>query len=192
MLLKAGGAERTAAGHLTVNLPASGKYEFDANADCSAVRLLTLKLNGDPVVAVSRVPEHCIPVGVSRDSTASVEKNVLVTVTVEVAESDPMAFLQVSGSRGRGHVRECLARFVAKEKIRHQGPVGGRAGAHVKIQVTVVVEVAEITAHGKNVPRHSQHAGNILKTALSHVAVTLKVSPFNGCPRYPRTTSARD
>jgi len=64
-----------------------------------------LQRNADPaVIVLTGVDIERIVKGIARIGAASLDKDILVAVVVDIGESQAMAFLQIADAGGAGHV----------------------------------------------------------------------------------------
>ena len=75
---------------------------------------------------------------------------------IKIGKGDSMSLLEMAESPVPGDVGKAFARLVVIHDIGHEGVVGRVAGAEVKIEEAVVVEVSKVAAHGKGQPAESQ------------------------------------
>ena len=80
-------------------------------------------------------------------SSAHDRIDILVAVVVEVAKGHAVPLLQMAEAAGGGNVLEEATAGIAEHAVGHDRAERRRPRADVKIQPTVVVEVAEIATH---------------------------------------------
>ena len=85
----------------------------------------------------------------------------------------------MSGAGGSGHVRERAALAVAEHHVGHERGIGGRARAEIEVQEAVVVEVAEVRAHGRDHALEAHRPRHVLEPA-PRVAVELHALGLGG------------
>ena len=69
-----------------MNLPPVRENHLEPGADRSAIRFLPDELDIDPAVAVPRIREQRVRIRVARHGASGMQKNVLITVIIEVRE----------------------------------------------------------------------------------------------------------
>src|SRR5579859_7451380 len=118
------------------------------------------------MVAEAGVKENCAAIIISRIGATDFDEDVLVPVIIEIGEGNAVALLQMSEPAGGGDVLEEFALSVTEHAIRDQGGEVGIAGSEIKIEPTVIVEIAKIRPHGQE---HFVQAGrfsDILECAV--------------------------
>src|SRR5580704_4624105 len=147
---------------------------FDAGSDCRAVCLHTVEVKTDPVVTVAGIFEETKGVAVADHGPADFREQIFVSVIVNVGKGDAVSFMELAGARGRRHVREELTFFVVQQDVGQHGSIAGIAGAEINIEITVVVDVAEVRAHGHEDAIETDFRGDIAKRAVAKIFVELE------------------
>jgi len=172
-LAERGGTETASAGDFAMQgARAGGCEDNDAQAGAAgvAVGFHALELKLDPAIAVAGVGEKLVAVGVARDGAAHVRVDVLIAVVVDIAEGDGVPLLELAEAAGGGDVLEAAAAVVAEHAIGNEGGVIGVAGANIEIEPAVVIEIAEIAAHGVKDLVEADLFGDIGEGAVALVA----------------------
>ena len=144
---------------------------LDACANGGPIRSLTDELDGKPVIPLAGILEENVVVTVAGGGAAHVNEDIDIAVAVPIAAGHAVSLLQVAGARGRGDVAEALAGHIPEQAIGDKGLQGGVSGAQVKVQVAVIVEVAEVRAHGGKVQVEPGLAGHVLEPPALQVAI---------------------
>src|SRR5258705_9931223 len=118
-----------------------------ARSDRGAVRRFADQLQTDPVIRMTRVGEDGIEITVARIRPADVRDHFLLPVVVQIAERDPMPFLQVAKTTRGGHALEAAAAVVSKHFVGHETGEGRRARTEIKIQKSIVIQIAQVRRH---------------------------------------------
>ncbi len=109
--------------------------------------------------------------GVAGLGAAHLFEDVFEAGAAEVGEGYAVALLQVAEVGCGGDVLEGAAFGVAEEAVREEGLVGGVAGAEIDVEPAVVVEVAEVGAHGEDGAVEVGCGGDVGEGAVVVVAV---------------------
>src|SRR5690606_34325167 len=117
------------------------------SSDCGAIGLRTLKFEFDPAVTVAGICEELIGVIVRDNGTTDDGINVLVSVVIEIAESDAMALLQLAESAGSGYVLKTDASVIAEHPAGNQRRELRISGPDVEVEPAVVVQVTKVATH---------------------------------------------
>src|SRR5439155_12355226 len=117
--------------------------DFDARADGGAVGAYAFQFHFDPVIPVAGIFVKAAAIVVAGVSPTHFLKNVLVTVVVDVAEGNTVAFLQVAESPRRRDILEEEALGVAEHSIGNECTEAGIAGPQIHVQPSVVVQIPE-------------------------------------------------
>ena len=117
------------------------------------------------------IPEQQVLVDVAGECPAHDDIDVLITVVVEVAEGDAVAFLNVAEPAGGGDVLEEVPVGIAEHAVRYDGPVVGLTGSGIEVQKAVVVEVTEVRAHRQQRRGQVGGLGEVFKRAVPVVVV---------------------
>src|SRR5260221_13547988 len=110
-------------------------------------------------------------VNIAADCAAHVFVDILVSVIIDVAKGNTVPFLQVAESAGSGHVLEALAAIVTKHSVGNDCLEIGIAGADIKIQKPVIVQVPKVGAHRVQNVIKSGLAGNVGECAVVVVMI---------------------
>src|SRR5690606_12147060 len=121
--------------------------EFHFTADSGAVGGCPFEENGDPLVVISGIFEKGILKIVAGICSSHFSVNILVTVIVKISETDTVAFLKMAEPSGCGNILKIFAIMVAEHTVWYQRGIIRRAGTEIKIQESVVVQIAEIATH---------------------------------------------
>src|SRR5262249_38049532 len=92
-------------------------------------------------------------------------------VIVEIGKGDAVAFLKMPKAAGRSDVLKAGSRVVPKHFIGDQTAKVGCARAEVKVEPTVVVQVAEVGAHGQKNVVQVHLVGYVTKSAVVVIAI---------------------
>jgi hypothetical protein len=116
------------------------------------------------MVVKARILEKQVGESVAFISPSHLDIEILRAIVVEVAEGDPVAFLQMSESAGHGDIFESLSPGVPVSEIRHQPFIFWIARPQVHIQPTIVIEIAKVRTHRLGIGRELAFLGHVLKT----------------------------
>ena len=87
-----------------------------------------------------------------------------------------MPLLKVAGPGGVGHVFEAAPLDVLEHHVRDQARVGHPAGPEVGVEVTVVVDVAEVGPHRRDRPVEADLQAHVAESLRAEVAVEVGVA----------------
>jgi len=143
----------------------------DPRADARPVRLPPLQPQLDPMVPVARVLQQHVRVLVAVVGTPEVFVHVLVAVVVEIREGHRVPLLQRAEPAAGRDILEAPPAVVPEHPVGDERVEIGIAGAEVEIQPAVVVEVAEVRAHGVQHPVQPDDLRHVFEGAVAPVAV---------------------
>ena len=81
---------------------------------------------------------------VSGNRAAGFGEKVLIAVIVNIGEGDTVTFVQFAGSGGGGYIGEEFPLLIVQQHVRQHGGVAGISGAQIDVEISVVIDVAEI------------------------------------------------
>ena len=156
----------------------SVECEVNANSEAGSVGFDAVEADSDPVVVVAGVLEECVLVPVAGKEPAQLVIEVLVTVVVDVDEGDAVTLLEMSEPARGSDVQESLPPIISQHDVGHQGMELRIASRQVNVEPAVVVDVAEVGAHGKADAVEASAFGHIAEAAIAVVVVqTRKLRP---------------
>ena len=132
------------------------------------------KVQADPIVAVAGIFEQTKSVAIAGHRAADFREEIFVSVVVHVGEGDAVSFMEFARARGRGDVGKKLALLIVQQDVGQHGRVAGIAGAEINVEVSVVVDVAEVCAHGHEDAIETDFGGDIAKLAVAKILVELE------------------
>ena len=148
------GAERAMDGAGT-----GGRFEedVDAGSDGGAIGANTFKVQPKPAVGGTGILEQAVVGVVAGEGATHDHVDILVAVVVEVGEGHAMALLQVAGAGGGADVLEMGAAVVSVHPVGDERGEVGVSGGEVEVEPSIVVEIAEVAAHGVADPVEPGH-----------------------------------
>ena len=149
-----------------------GNSKTDACTEGGAVGLNPFQRQREPMISMAGVVIEDALVGVAGKRSTHLLKDVFVAIVFQVSKSDGVAFLQVAEAPGGRYVLKDDAAVVAKHAVRQERLVRAFSGSQVEIKPAVIVEIAEVGAHGKDGAIEVDLCRHILKSAI--VVVTIK------------------
>ena len=97
--------------------------------------------------------------------------NVFIAVVVDVGKRDAVSFMQLARAGRSRDIHKGFPLFVAEHDVRHQSGVGRSPGAEIDIRISVVIDVAKISAHRHVDPVQRGLFGDVAKAAVPEVPV---------------------
>jgi len=135
-----------------------------------------MKLDVQPVVALSRVLEQNIVGLVIQRRAAGREED--VNTVIPVGKRDPIPLMQLASTTGEGYILEPRTGDVAEQDIGHHVAASRLDRPEIYIKTAVIVDVAEVRAHNHQNPVESGFQGRVAEVGGLFVAV--KVGPLAG------------
>ena len=135
------------------------------------IGLPAIQFEFDPMVSVSRILQEHVRILITEKGTAQILVHILVTVVVEVRKGHSMTLLKVAETTAGGDILKPLPVIVSEHPVGNERRKIWIAGAEVKIEPAIVVEIPEVGAHGVKHAIESDGFGNILERAIASIAV---------------------
>ncbi len=152
---------------------AVGRFEIDADPGTKgrAIRRGADELDLQPMTSPQRVLKQRVERLVAGRCAAELHEQVQVAVAIPVGEGNTMPLLKVAGAGRNSDVVETRARNVSEHEVDVQSLVRHVAGAEVDVEEPVVVDVAEIRAHGRHRPIKADLPRDVAEASRTEVAV---------------------